>query len=134
MAALLVTRFPEKGLELWAYQTTILRVAHNYEGSNWVAYDSQFWRDMLARKDLNWSTPKARLYNEALTGCAKVIPRCPYYLCKDHAVASCPNNPNPMLVGWFLDTCQLVPLPNSAPHLSGGTAHKEVCQNYDRFS
>ena len=53
MAALLVTRFPDKGPELWAYQTTILRAAHNYEGSNWVAYDRQFRRDMLARKDLN---------------------------------------------------------------------------------
>ena len=71
MAALLVTRFPEKGPELWAYQTMILRAAHNYEGSNWVAYDRQFRRDMLARKDLNWSAPNARLYNEAFTGRAK---------------------------------------------------------------
>ena len=48
MAALLVTRFPEKGPELWAYQSTITKAAHNYEGSNWVAYDRQFCRDMLA--------------------------------------------------------------------------------------
>ena len=34
MAAILVARFPEKGPELWAYQTTILRAAHNYEGAN----------------------------------------------------------------------------------------------------
>ena len=36
MAALLITRFPLKGPKLWAYQTTILSAAHNYEGSNWV--------------------------------------------------------------------------------------------------
>ena len=48
MAALLVTRFPEKGPELWANQSTITKAAHNYEGSNWVAYDRQFRRNMLA--------------------------------------------------------------------------------------
>ena len=84
MAALLVTRFPEKGPELWAYQTTILRAAHNYEGATWVAYDRQYRRDMLAKKDLNWSTPNTRLYNEAFTGRAKIIPRCPHCLCEDH--------------------------------------------------
>ena len=31
MAAVLVTRFPEKAPELWAYQTTIVKVAHTYE-------------------------------------------------------------------------------------------------------
>ena len=30
MASILVTRFPEKGPEFWAYQLSILRVAHNY--------------------------------------------------------------------------------------------------------
>ena len=30
MAAILVTRFPDKGPELWAYQTTILWAVHNY--------------------------------------------------------------------------------------------------------
>ena len=32
MASVLVTRFPEKAPELWAYQSTILKAAHNYEG------------------------------------------------------------------------------------------------------
>lgn len=44
----LVTRFPEKGPELWTCQTSILRAAHNYEGSNWVAYDRQFQQDILS--------------------------------------------------------------------------------------
>ena len=101
MAALLVTRFPEKGPELWAYQMMILGAAHNYEGGSWVAYDSQFWRDMLARKDLNWSTPNARLYNEAFTGRAKVIPCCLHCVSKYHTTAVCLHNPNPVYVGWF---------------------------------
>ena len=115
MAALLVTRFPDKGPELWAYQTTILRAAHNYEGSNWVAYDRQFRRDMLARKDLNWSSTNARLYNEAFTGRAKVIPRCPHCLCEDHSGASCPHNPNPPVLGWFSDPRHLPQQASQSP-------------------
>ena len=63
LAAVLVSRFPEKGPELWAYQSAILNAAHGYEGATWVAYDRQFRREMLARKDLNWSVPNSRLYN-----------------------------------------------------------------------
>lgn len=33
MAAIMVTCFPHKGLELWAYQASILKAARNYEGS-----------------------------------------------------------------------------------------------------
>eukprot|EP00731_Ephydatia_muelleri_P008707 Em0004g1045a len=45
-------------------------------GRTWVAYDRQYRREALARKDLNWSATNSRLYNEAFTGCAKAIPRC----------------------------------------------------------
>ena len=53
MAAVLVTRYPDKGPELWAYQASIVRAARNYEGLAWVAYDRQYRREALARKDLN---------------------------------------------------------------------------------
>ena len=135
MAAILVTRFPEKEPELWAYQSTIFRVAHNYEGENWVAYDRQYRRDMLSRKDLNWTAPNARLYNEAFTGRAKVVPRCPHCLCGDHSGANCPHNPNPMLVGWLPDPRQAIPIANPAqpfPSARIGIAPaKEVCRNYN---
>lgn len=71
MAAILTARFPLKAPELWVYQATIV---HNYEGANWVAYDRQFRRDMLAHKDLNWSSPTTRLYNEAFTWQSQVDP------------------------------------------------------------
>ena len=74
MAAVLVSRFPEKAPELWAYQSTILNAAHSYEGATWVAYDRQYRREMLVRKDLNWSVPNSRLYNEAFTGRARFMP------------------------------------------------------------
>ena len=76
MAAILSTRFPEKAPELFAYQGSIIRAERNYEGKQWVVYDRQFRREALARKDLNWSVPNLRLYNEAFTGRAKAIPRC----------------------------------------------------------
>lgn len=80
MAAVLVTWFPEKGPELWAYQTTIVKAAHTYEGSNWVSYNRQYWWDMLAHKDLNRSVPNMHLYKEAFTGRARMLPRYPYCL------------------------------------------------------
>ena len=109
---------PRKGAELWAYQTTILRAAQNYEGATWVAYDRQYHRDMLSRKYLNWSAPNAHLYNEAFTGRANVVPRCPHSLCEDHSGANCPHNPNPMLVGWLPNPARrpLMPTrPNRSP-------------------
>ena len=104
MAAILATRFPEKAPELWAYQTTIGKVAHTYEGSNWVLYDRQYRRDMLTRKDLNWSVPNTRLYNEAFTGRVQAIPRCPHCLFEDHTAVMCLFNPNS-------PDCWLVPRP-----------------------
>ncbi|KAL5518219.1 hypothetical protein EMCRGX_G003910 [Ephydatia muelleri] len=70
MAAVLVTRYPDKGPELWAYQASIVRAARNYEGLAWVAYDRQ-------------------LYNEAFTGRAKAIPRCRHCLSDSHTTAHC---------------------------------------------
>ena len=73
MAAVLSTRYPEKSPELWAYQASIVRAARNFEGTAWVAYDRQYRREALARRDLNWSQPNSRLYDEAFTGRAKAI-------------------------------------------------------------
>lgn len=92
MAALLCTQFLQKAPEVWAYQAT----AHNYEASIWIAYNHQLRRDMLAQKDLNWST---QLYNKAFTGRAKSILRCMHCLCEDHSDSHCLHNPSPMVFG-----------------------------------
>ena len=84
MAALLSTRFPEKAPEFWVYQATIIRASRNYDNSAWVAYDRQFHREALASKDLNWSVPNHRLYNEAFTGRVRSIPRCTICLSAHH--------------------------------------------------
>lgn len=135
MAAVLVTLFPEKGPEVWAYQTTILKAAHTYEGSNWVSYDRQYRRDMLACKDLNWSIPNTRLYNEAFTGLARMLPRCPHCLSEDHTGPACPYNPNPLVIGWFQDPRQLLPptaqLTQPQAGLRSRTGRREICRNFN---
>ena len=95
MAAVLSTRYLGKVSEFWAYQTSILRAARNFEGSAWVAYDRQYRREALARRDLNWSAGNARLYSEAFTGRAKTIPRCQHCLSTTHGARACPANPDP---------------------------------------
>ena len=138
MAAVLVTRFSEKGPELWAYQTSIMKAAHNYEGSNWVAYDRQYRRGRLVRRDFNWSVPDARLYNEAFTGRAKSIPRCPDCLSEDHGGASCPHKPTPQCSGGSIAhsslLCHLEALKFRREH----PPHQEICRNFNenrcRFS
>lgn len=85
MAAALASRFPLKAAELFAYQATIVRVERNYEAGRWVAYDRQFRREALARRDLNWSVTDTRLYNEAFTGRARAIPRRSFCLQDDHS-------------------------------------------------
>jgi len=76
MAAVLVIRFPNQAPELLAYQASIIREEHNYDGKCWVIYDRQYRREALARKDLNWSEPNSRLYNETFTGSAKSTACC----------------------------------------------------------
>ena len=133
MAAVLVSRFPEKAPELWAYQSTILVAAHNYEGANCVAYDRQFRRAMLAKKDLNWSVPNTHLYNEASTGRARSIPRCPHCLSDDHSGAGCPHNPNPPILGRFQGSAPAQNVPASQPPASATapTRSLEVRRNFN---
>ena len=135
MAAILATRFPLKAPEFWAYQATIVRAERNYEGTRWVAYDRQF------RRDLNWSVTDTRLYNEAFTGRARAIARCSFCLQDDHAAASCPQNPNRPVFGWFPDPTawagagvgagSMVPQPTVGRQTTQQTAGREACRRYN---
>ena len=82
---LLIHSFSWKGtriLGLPSHHHTSL--SSNYDNSAWVAYDRQFHREALASKDLNWSVPNHRLYNEAFTGRVRSIPRCTICLSAHH--------------------------------------------------
>ena len=78
----------------------LIRAERNYEGKQWVAYDRQF---RFARKDLDWSVPDPRLYNEAFTGRARAIARCSFCLQDGHVTNTCPHNPNRPMYGWSAD-------------------------------
>ena len=135
MAAILVARFPEKGPELWAYQTSILRATHNYKGANWVAYYRQFRRDMLARKDLNWSTTNARPYNEVCRNfndnrCR--FARCRYlHICSECfaplPALTCPRRTVPLASGLPGRSRQAKPPVTQAPRVGGlhGRRHRQ---------
>ena len=101
-----------------------------------MAYDRQFRREMLARKDLNWSVSNARLYNEAFTGRATSIPQCPHCLGDDQTGATCPFNPSPIVVGWLQDNRPFLPSSTTVtPFLQGqpcaGTSRAETCRNFN---
>jgi hypothetical protein len=135
MAAVIATRFPHKAPELFAYQATIVRAERNYEAGRWVAYDRQFRREALARKDLNWSTPDPRLFSEAFTGRARSIPRCSFCLQDDHPAQRCPQNPDQPWVAWLPNPPawqggSAAPTQASVTNQSGRRAN-EVCRRFN---
>lgn len=141
MAAILSARFPAKAPELFAYLSQIVRAARNYEGNRWVSYDRQFRREALAKKNLDWSSPNHRLYNEAFTGWARSISRCQYCLQDDHHSDACPQNPNlnPMFnllqdmasasnrLAGPVNPSRRLPTPNPQ-----GSGSRESCKRYNR--
>ena len=131
MAAIMCTRFPEKAPELLAYQASIIRAERNYEGKQWVAYDRQFRREALARKDLDWSVPDPRLYNEAFTGRARAIPRCSFCLQDDHGANACPHNPNRPMYGWSAELPSWLAHQALAHHSTGPSAQQEICRRFN---
>ncbi len=135
MAAILSARFPCKAAELFAYQAQIVRAARNYEGDRWVSYDRQFRREALARKDLDWSMPNHRLYNEAFTGWARLITRCSFCLRDDHVSDQCPGNPNSHMLGWTQDPAR-TKSPSATFQRPAGQQFqhpsREVCKRFNR--
>ena len=77
----------------FAYQAAMVRAEWNFEGSCGVYYDRCYRREALASKNLDWSIPNIRLYNEAFTGHARSLPRCSDCLQDDHASSICARNP-----------------------------------------
>ena len=125
MARILPTKFPEKAPEFFAYHASIIRVERNYEKHRWVAYDRQYRREALARKDLNWSAENSWLYNEAFTGRAKAIPRCAYCLQDYHVESLCPVIPtNWSSVGFQTHPIGQPTLPRSMQELQPGEVQK----------
>ena len=140
MAGILASRFPNKAPVFFAYLATIVRAERNYQPGSWVAYDRQYRREALARRDLNWSRTDTTLYSEAFTGRAKSIPRCEYCLQEDHTSTYCPCNPNRPMFGWFPNPVpanpQSWPSVTRTPAAQSATNRKpitdEICNNFNQ--
>lgn len=128
MAAVLSTKYPDKAPELWAYQSLIIRAARNYEGQAWVAYDRQYRREALARRDLNWATLDSRLYNEAFTGRARAIARCQHCLSETHVSVNCPANPNP---GMYQPPTEFANASSAPGARSVAGNQQEICRSFN---
>ena len=131
MAALLATRFPHKAAELFAYQASIVRAERNFDDGRWVAYDRCFRREALAQKNLDWSIPNARLYNEAFTGRARTVPRCSFCLQEDHAAQACPRNPNRPWFGWLPGAAFSTPSAPQRPPAGRLPQSAECCRRFN---
>ena len=133
MAAIIVSRFPKKAPELFAYQASIVRAARNYEDDCWVTYDRQFRREALAKKDLDWSVPNIRLYNEAFTGRARTIPRCSFCLQDDHSSQDCSKNPARAWQQWYQVNLMSTQTPQQThtPLLDPATG-QQTCKRFNR--
>ena len=126
MAALIATRFPEKAPELFAYQASIVRAERNFDDRRWVTYDRCYRREALSTKNLDWSVPNLRLYNEAFTGHARAIPRCSFCLQEDHTSQACPRNPSRLWLGWYREPDSHFQRPSGSR-----TQSLECCRRYN---
>ena len=115
MAAVITSMFPEKAPELFSYQGSIVQAERNFDNHRWVSYDRCYRWEALANKDLNWSVPNLRLYNEAFTGHARSILRCSHCLQEDHTSWECPRNPTRQWYPWPPQDTMALPNPTRQP-------------------
>ena len=108
-----------------------MRAERNFDGRRWVAYDRCYRREALAQKNLNWSVPNARLYNEAFTGHARMIPRCSFCLQEDHTSQACPRNPNCPWFGWLPDLGASTHTPYQGTPATRPPQSTECCHRYN---
>ena len=102
----------------------------NYEGGNWVAYDRQYRRELLAKGDLNWSSPNARLYNEAFTGRTRTIPHCTQCLSKDHTTPNCQFMPPSTALPYMPLGHQLTMVQLYTP-IAPPTGQRTICSTFN---
>ena len=95
MASLLVSCYPGKATELWAYQHTILCAQRDFDGDAWLTYDTCYRRQAAARKCLDWSQVDFNLYNQTFAGRAEAKNHCKLCLSEYHRTTECYYAPDP---------------------------------------
>ena len=94
LAAVITSKYPDKAPHLMAYLRTITRASRNYEDLAWASYDAAFRRQAANRSTFDWSQVDTTLFNEAFTGRARLLPRCPYCLSDTHRGGECQYGPH----------------------------------------
>ena len=89
LATVLSTQYPDKSVEFWVYQSTILRAHRDFEGEAWVTYDTCYRRQAANTKSLNWSQIDFTLYNQTFAGKARMKLRCALCLSEHHITGNC---------------------------------------------
>jgi len=62
-AAVVVSKYPEKRNELWAYQATLIGEARRCGGRGWLLYDSAFWQQITSFETVDFSKINQSLYS-----------------------------------------------------------------------
>lgn len=80
MATILSTTIPDKALHFFTHLHTIVRAAHNFEGTAWATYDVVHRRKLANRGSLDWRVVNCTICSEAFMGRVRLILQCSYYL------------------------------------------------------
>ena len=91
-SSVLLSSYPSRGVDLFAYQQLIRESARKFPGMAWYLYDMEFRRRASHNLSINWGQRDVQLYLDTFTGVPKAI------LCKacsssDHVTDSCPLSP-----------------------------------------
>ena len=92
-AAAVVAKHPGKAAQLFGYLKTIMKASRNFDGCQWVTYDTAFRRQAANCKSWDWGTVDGCLYSETFAGRARIQPRCATCLEGDHQTEACPLAP-----------------------------------------
>ena len=86
--AVVVSKSPDRIIDLLGYQSIIVEVSREYEGDTWLGYDRRFRQMTAATPGSKWATVNPTLWNMAFTGHARVQ-RCKYCFSQSHQATEC---------------------------------------------
>ena len=78
-SSVLLSSYPSRGLDLFAYQQLIRESARKFPVMAWYLYDMEFRRRASHNLSINWSQRDVQLYPDTFTGVPKAILGKPYY-------------------------------------------------------
>ena len=93
-AAVICSKWPEKKMQLFAYQEMILREARR-GGKGWLMYDSAFRQQITSLDTFDFSTINQSLYSTTCLQLVKKFKACVFCGMSDHKRMACPYDSVP---------------------------------------